>query len=460
MSNLPPPTGGGAPYQPDQPTVAFTPLPPITSPEPAKKSSKGKLIVLVVAAVVVVAGLAVGAFLVFGGDDDEGKPDTAAASGAVEDTTVAANLDRTTHLAALATCPFDGIDDLADDAPDGFDAAEAATGDDRAVVNQTDQREDPLLLQCATGNEDGTLLYGIAAAALPPTELQDYISRTLTSATAEFEATSSFRGGTLLPFCTTPDAGADVKPLCATAWYDKQLMAALFTTGDGSSTDVTTAWIKDALDDVIEDLEGSDPDKVTVTATQGFDIDSAAASANLAELIGAAGIADAGAQAEQSACAVADFDTLRAGAPGGLDASTLSGTVFASISRPEDEGDPAFAVCVDGSDDNANQIGVLVGEAVPDDFEAYVKRSAQADDVTFEDPIAFRGGTLHPYCGTNDNGTTFCETDWLTDDLQVGMFLVFDGVTADDTTAALNANIDAIDAAAAAADPSQVTPAG
>ena len=56
--------------------------------------------------------------------------------------------------------------------------------------------------------------------------------------------------------------------MCATAWYDKQLMAAIFTTGKGSSTDVTTAWIKEDLDDVVEDLEGADPDKVEVTATR------------------------------------------------------------------------------------------------------------------------------------------------------------------------------------------------
>ena len=136
MSNLPPPTSGGAPYQPEQPTVAFNPLPPIeTAPQP-KKSSTGRLIAIIGAAVVVVAALAVGAFLVFGGDDDAGKVDAAKASGAVEDTTVAAGMQRTDHLAALKECPFGGIDDLADDAPEGFDAATAAKGDDRAIVTR------------------------------------------------------------------------------------------------------------------------------------------------------------------------------------------------------------------------------------------------------------------------------------------------------------------------------------
>ena len=147
MSNLPPPTSGGAPYepprQPDQPTVAFTPLPPIESPQPKKKSSK-RLLIIIGAAVVVVAALVVGGLLVFGGDDGEGNVDAHKASGAVEDATTAANLGRDVHRAALKACPFDGIDDLAGDAPKGFDAATAAKGDDVAALTQTDQRDDPI----------------------------------------------------------------------------------------------------------------------------------------------------------------------------------------------------------------------------------------------------------------------------------------------------------------------------
>lgn len=459
MSNLPPPTSGGAPYQPEQPTVAFNPLPPITDPASSsapKKSSKGKLIGIIAAAVVVVAGLVVAGIVVFGGGDDEGNVDAAKASGAVEDTTLAANLDRTTNLALLQECPFGGLDDLADDAPKGFDAKGAADEDDRAAITQTDQREDPLLLQCVTTNDDASLRYGVSAAAIPPTELQDYIDRTLTGATGDFESTSSFRGGTLLPFCTTPDEDSTSQPLCATVWYDKQLMASIFAGGDGATSDLTTEWIKKSLDDVIEDLEGSDPDKVTVTDTQGFDLDSSAASTNLNAMVAAAAIGDAGSSAEQDSCLVADFATLQAGLPQGLDPSTLSGSPFNSLTRPDDEGDPAFMVCADASDDSTNQLGVLVGQVAPPDFEAYVKRSSQTDDVTFEDVVAFRGGELHPYCGTSASGTAFCESDWLTDDLQVGVFLAFDGVTSADTTALLSANIDSIVATTAAADVSAV----
>ena len=460
MSNLPPPTSGGAPYQPEQPTVAFNPLPPIGANPPQQKKSKIRLIAIIGAAVVVVAALVVGGLLVFGGDDDDGTVGTARASGAVEDVTVAADLDKTDHLGALKACPFDGVDDLAEDAPDGFDAAAAAKGDDRAVINQTDQSSDPLLLQCATGNDDGTQLYGLAAASIPPTELQDYISRTLTSATADFEKTTSFKGGTLQPFCTTPDDGAEVQPLCATAWFDKQLMVALFTTGDGSSTDVTTAWIKDDLDDVVEDLEGADPDKVEVTATQGFDIDASAAAKNLEDMINAAQIGEPDSQADQSTCVVADLGTVLASAPSGLDASALTGSPFNTIIRPEERTDPAFAVCGQTSGDNAVQIGVLVGQPVPDDFEAYVKRSSGSDDVTFEDTVAFRGGTLHPYCVETDGAVAFCETDWLSNDIQVGAFVGFDGVTADDATTLLTSTIDGIVETTAATDASTITPAG
>ena len=94
------------------------------------------------------------------------------------------------------------------------------------------------------------------------------------------------------------------------------------------------------------------------------------------------------------------------------------------------------------SEDNVNQYGVLVGQEPPDDFEAYVKRSAQTEAVNFDDPVDLRGGVLHGYCGTSDGGNPFCETDWVSDDLQVGIFAAFDGVTSADTNAVLTAAID------------------
>ena len=301
MSNLPPPTSGGAPYepprQPDQPTVAFTPLPPIPSPPPKKKSSK-RLLIIIGAAVVVVAALVVGGLLVFGGDDGEGNVNATRPAGRWT-TPPWPPSSIAPSIAPAQGCPFDGIDDLADDAPKGFDAATAAKGDDVAAITQTDQRDDPLLLQCATSNDDGTLAYGVATASLPPTDLKAYIERSLNDAKATFEDTSSFRGGTLLPFCTKPNEGATVQPLCATAWYDKELMVAMFATGKGSATDLTTAWVKDDLDDLITDLEGADSDNVEVTATEGFDLDASAARANLDKMIAAANVTAPDTTAEQ-----------------------------------------------------------------------------------------------------------------------------------------------------------------
>ena len=365
-------------------------------------------------------------------------------------------MQRTDHLAALKECPFGGIDDLADDAPKGFDAAAAAKGDDRAIVNQTDQRDDPLLLQCATGNEDGTLLYGVAAAALPPTELKDYISRTLTDATAEFEATSSFRGGTLLPFCTKPDEGADVKALCATAWYDKQLMAAIFTTGRVRPPTSPRRGSRRTSTTSSRTSRAPTPTRSRSPRRRASTIDSAAGAG----------------QPRPADRRGADRRSRRAGRPDRVPrrrprpacsprpraawtSRRSTADPFFSICGPSDDGDPPFALCVSASEDNANQYGVLVGQEPPDDFEAYVKRSAQTDDVTFDEPVEFRGGALHAYCGTSNGGNPFCETDWVSGDLQVGIFAAFDGVTSDDTNAALTAAIDEILAVTTAADASQ-----
>ena len=333
----------------------------------------------------------------------------------------------------MTTCPFGGIDDLADDAPDGFDAATAAKGDDRAAINQTDQRDDPLLLQCATGNEDGTLLYGVTAAALPPTELKDYIGRTLTSATAEFEDTSSFRGGTLLPFCTKPDEGAEVKPICATAWYDKELMAAIFATGDG---------LVDRPDDGVDQgrprrrrhrtrrrrirTRSRSPRPSASTSTRRR------RATNLDALIAAADVTDPDDAATQDQCFVADMATRARDRPRRLRSRRRRRSGPVRLDQPAGRRRRPAVRRVHPVRGRRRQPGRRVRRRSkpPDDFEAYVKRSAQTDDVTFDDTVGVpRRHACHPYCGTSSNGSTFCESDWVSDDIQVGIFSVFDGVT-------------------------------
>ncbi len=291
MSNLPPPSFGAPKEPPARPPAPGRPPPPPpvpsgsqppASPPPggsppapvlAQGTRRSKL-PLLIAAIVVVAALIVGAIVLFGGSGGSDKIDSSRASGAVEDATLAAKLDRSTTLAALHDCPFGGLAELAASAPPGFDAATAAEGDVAAVITQTSTRDDPELLQCAVGQSDGSLEYGIAAASNPPADIKAYISRTVTEATANFEATERFRGGTLLPLCTTPDKGSGRPVICATVWYDKQLMVAQLAWGHGAtSTDVTTAWLKKDLSTVIKDLERSQTkvqvDDTTVGTTGG-----------------------------------------------------------------------------------------------------------------------------------------------------------------------------------------------
>jgi hypothetical protein len=272
MSNLPPPSFG-APQNPPDPPRPPTGAPPTPPPIPSSPSvpapppvgpatgpgqgtRRSKVPLLIAATVVVVAAVVVGAIALFGGSSSSGKIDSSAASGAVEDATLAAKLDRSTRQAVLHDCPFPGLTDLAASAPAGFDAATAAQGEVGAVITQTSTRDDPELLQCAIGQSDGSLEYGIVAASIPPADIKAYIGRTVTEATANFEGTEQFRGGTLLPFCTTPDKGSGRPAICATAWYDKQLLVAQLASGQGAtSADLTTAWLKKDLSTVIKDLD-------------------------------------------------------------------------------------------------------------------------------------------------------------------------------------------------------------
>ena len=264
MSNLPPPTFGGPPNPAERPTAAFTPLPPIAP----TASKKRRLPLLIAAAIMVIAALVVGAIAVFGGGDGAGNISSGKAGGAVEDSASAARVPRDAPGVVLSDCPFNGLEDLAKKAPPGFDVTAASAGDIQAAVTRTDQRNDPELIQCAIG--DDTLRYGVAAAALPPTDIQDFVDRTLTEATGKFTDTARFRGGTLLPFCTRPNAGSGRPVICATAWYDSKLFVALFASGKGASTDLTTTWIKTELSTMVKNLEQSDRN-VNVDTTQPAD---------------------------------------------------------------------------------------------------------------------------------------------------------------------------------------------
>ena len=158
--------------------------------------------------------------------------------------------------------------------------------------------------------------------------------------------------------------------------------------------------------------------------------------------------ATAGTSAPQDSCLVADMDALLSSAPDGLDQSQVSdAAVDAQIASALDDGDPSLFQCLRANDDQSAMYGVFIAGAPPADFKSYAKRSSGATSIEFaaDDGTAVRGGTLHAYCGTDNGAVTFCETDWVSDDLQVGVFANFDGVTADDTTAWLNANLDDAD---------------
>ena len=125
----------------------------------------------------------------------------------------------------LTKCPFDGLDELADDAPKGFDAAGAADGDDQALVTQIDAEGGPAAAAVLDRHRRPVArLRGRhrGAAADRPAGLHQPLAH---RRDGQVRGHHVVPGGTLLPFCTEPKEGSDVKvPLCATVWYDKQLL--------------------------------------------------------------------------------------------------------------------------------------------------------------------------------------------------------------------------------------------
>jgi hypothetical protein len=461
MSNMPPPTPPGGQYPPasgsfpgaGQPfNPAFTPLPPIEAP---KKKQRGNKPLFIGLGVVVLAALGAGAFLVFGRKDQAGNISSAKARNAVLDIADSAKLDNLTQSVLLKECPFDGVKELSAKAPKAFDPKDAEGGTLQAAVVQSSEKNDPELEQCLQISDDGKTLYGLGAAADPPTDLKAYLGRTLTTSKLKFDDTTKFRGGTLLPLCgDSTDASGGKITTCSTFWYDSKLMVGIAASGDGASTDVTTAWLKSELSNVVKILEQS-ATSVVVTDRNGFPVDdAAAASAFTAVMAGAPLTADTP-RLDQASCPIIDLNTLVPTAPKAFDASSAAaGTIGGEISTAATDGDPSFIEC--SASTGSGTFGVLVAGVPSGDFNAYLKRSLSKLTLTIDDPVDFRGGTLHSYCAPNDDKTLFCETDWVSGSLQIGLFASGTGAVDADVTAWLEANLDALVASTASLTPDAI----
>jgi hypothetical protein len=127
-------------------------------------------------------------------------------------------------------------------------------------------------------------------------------------------------------------------------------------------------------------------------------------------------------------CPLGDLDEVWAFAAEGVEIAEPDGRQIASaLAFLDDEDDePTSFQCFGGGDEQSPRIaGVLVGRAADGSHRRSVRRTLSFADVEFGEESDHRGGTIVPYCVDPDDGGgfSFCAADWVTDDVQVGVFV-------------------------------------
>lgn len=130
-------------------------------------------------------------------------------------------------------------------------------------------------------------------------------------------------------------------------------------------------------------------------------------------------------------CPLGELDEVFAFAPEGLATPTGEGTRTAAITSTGDEDEPTSFQCFLDLDDESGGIGgTLVGRASDGSHRAYLRRTLSFADVDFGEERKHRGGEIVTYCvesETSDSGSfSFCAADWVTEEVQFGVYLSVD----------------------------------
>lgn len=123
---------------------------------------------------------------------------------------------------------------------------------------------------------------------------------------------------------------------------------------------------------------------------------------------------------------VVPLTVLAATAPDGVDiAAFLAEDAFSAVIRSAED-DIVFIEC-SVQLESGLLVGVSVGPRPAGDYMDAMRTYLVNFDVTPGATASHRGGTLVDYCGTAhadaEGYASFCETDWYTDDLVVGIFV-------------------------------------
>ena len=144
-------------------------------------------------------------------------------------------------------------------------------------------------------------------------------------------------------------------------------------------------------------------------------------------------------------CPLGDIRDLAELAPRGFDAAKAAeGDVDAIAFDVGRRSDPTNFQCYLSDEDGETTYGAVVNVMPEGDVRDYIERTVPDQSVDYEDDVKHRGGTLISYCTdpNTDEGVEFCETDWVGDGIQVGLYAIGDGADAELTSEWLIAALD------------------
>lgn len=151
-------------------------------------------------------------------------------------------------------------------------------------------------------------------------------------------------------------------------------------------------------------------------------------------------VAPAGGESiELDVCPMGDMETLVAQGPSSVqDLAIGVPNTYQYVFQSELAGEHPFVTCVLEPDD-ANNVGLSVGQVVPD-FKEDTVRVLSAFTLTFEPEYAYLGGTVLQYCAVPlEDDAAFCEVDWYDGNIWVGVFITTDDRSVEDAEAWLQA---------------------
>lgn len=130
-------------------------------------------------------------------------------------------------------------------------------------------------------------------------------------------------------------------------------------------------------------------------------------------------------------CPLGEVDELWAFAPEGLDLAAPDdpSTAIAITIFEAGADQPTMFQCSAGAGESgALMVGSLVARASDSSHRTYVRRTLSNGDVEFGETFEHRGGEIVPYCFEADADAlfSFCAADWVTDDVQIGVYVARD----------------------------------